>query len=51
MPLALLPLTLYGIIFAWLRERTGSLWPGILMHMLVNAGGFTVQLAADHAAR
>jgi membrane protease YdiL (CAAX protease family) len=51
MPLALPPLTLYGIIFAWLRERTGSLWPGILMHMLVNAGGFTVQLAADYAGR
>lgn len=48
MPLALPPLTLYGIIFAWLRERTGSLWPGVLMHMLVNAGGFTVQFAADH---
>ena len=51
MPLALPPLTLYGIIFAWLRERTGSIWPGILMHALVNAGGFTVQFAADHAAR
>jgi membrane protease YdiL (CAAX protease family) len=51
MPLALPPLTLYGIVFAWLRERTGSLWPGVLMHMLVNAGGFTVQLAADHASR
>jgi membrane protease YdiL (CAAX protease family) len=47
MPLALPPLTLYGIIFAWLRERTGSLWPAILMHMLVNAGGFTIQFAAD----
>jgi len=48
MPLALPPLALYGIVFAWLRERTGSLWPGIMMHMLVNAGGFTIQLVSDH---
>ena len=34
---AILPITLLGLIFAFLYERSGSIWPGILMHFLTNA--------------
>ena len=27
---------LTGIVLAWLRERTGSVWPGVLFHNFVN---------------
>ena len=30
-------LTLFGVILAWLYERTGSLWPPIILHMVNNA--------------
>jgi membrane protease YdiL (CAAX protease family) len=36
-PGAILPLFLLGFLFAWLRERTGSIWPSIALHMLNNA--------------
>jgi uncharacterized protein len=36
-PGAILPLCVLGLLFAWLRERTGSIWPSIAMHMLNNA--------------
>jgi membrane protease YdiL (CAAX protease family) len=36
-PGAILPLYVLGFLFAWLRERTGSIWPSIAMHMLNNA--------------
>jgi len=25
-----------GVVFALLRERTGSLWPGLLVHVVTN---------------
>ena len=25
-----------GVVLAWLRERTGSVWPGVLLHNFVN---------------
>ena len=25
-----------GTVLAWLRERTGSVWPGVLFHNFVN---------------
>jgi len=25
-----------GVVFALLRERTGSLWPGLLVHVVIN---------------
>jgi membrane protease YdiL (CAAX protease family) len=32
-----LPLSLLGVILAWLYERTGSLWPPIVLHVTQNA--------------
>ncbi|MCC9601293.1 ABC transporter permease subunit [Stieleria sp. JC731] len=32
-----LPTTLLGIILGWLAYRTGSVWPGVLMHFTHNA--------------
>jgi membrane protease YdiL (CAAX protease family) len=36
-PGAIVPLCVLGFLFAWMRERTGSIWPSIAMHMLNNA--------------
>jgi hypothetical protein len=36
-PLAILPIFLLGFIFAFLYQRSRSLWPAILMHVLMNA--------------
>lgn len=38
-PLAILPLFLLGYLFAFLYQRSRSLWPAVLMHMLMNALG------------
>ncbi len=35
-------LTAFGVALAWLYERTGSLWPAIMLHLLNNAIAFTV---------
>ncbi|RME41243.1 MAG: CPBP family intramembrane metalloprotease [Caldilineae bacterium] len=35
-PTAILPIFLLGLIFAYLYQMSGSLWPSILMHMLTN---------------
>jgi membrane protease YdiL (CAAX protease family) len=43
-PTAILPIFLLGCIFAYLYRRSGSLWPGILMHMATN----TLALAAAY---
>lgn len=34
------PLIFLGVLFCWLYERTGSLWPSILLHLLNNALAF-----------
>jgi hypothetical protein len=36
-PLAILPIFLLGYLFAFLYQRSRSLWPAILMHVLMNA--------------
>jgi membrane protease YdiL (CAAX protease family) len=36
-PLAILPIFLLGWIFAFLYQRSRSLWPALLMHILMNA--------------
>lgn len=33
-----------GAIFCWMRERSGSLWPAMLAHSLVNTAEFIVPL-------
>lgn len=34
---AMLPLAVIGFALAWLYERTGSIWPGVMMHALQNS--------------
>ena len=36
-PLALLPIMILGLIFAYLYQRTESIWPAVIMHVLTNA--------------
>ena len=40
------PLAVFGVLLAWLYERTGSLWPPILMHAIQNAISFSYTLSA-----
>lgn len=35
-------LAVFGIVLAWLYERTGSLWPPIFLHMVNNALAFSI---------
>ena len=46
LPTSLLPIFLLGLIFAFLYQYSGSIWPAILMHMLTN----TLALSAAYAA-
>ena len=41
-----LPITLLGLVFGWLRQRHGSLWPSVCAHMLHNAVTMAVALWA-----
>lgn len=40
-----LQLAVFGVILAWLYERTGSLWPPIVLHLFNNALAFTILTA------
>ncbi len=40
-PLQVPPLAVFGVLLAWLYERTGSLGPPIIMHMIQNTIAFT----------
>jgi uncharacterized protein len=35
-------LALLGVVLAWLYERTGSLWPAIILHVINNAIAFAI---------
>jgi uncharacterized protein len=41
----IVPLAAFGVLLAWLYERTGSLGPPILMHALQNAIAFTITIS------
>jgi len=41
----IVPFTIIGALFAWLVQRTGSLWNAIAVHFLFNAVGVTANLA------
>jgi hypothetical protein len=41
-PLAILPICVLGLIFAYLYYRSGSIWPAVLMHVSTNALGLGV---------
>ena len=49
-PLNLLPIFVMGLAFAYVYERTGSLWIAILMHA-VNNGAVFVMLALQRVPR
>jgi uncharacterized protein len=40
------PLAAFGVLLAWLYEKTGSIWPSVLMHALQNAIAFAVTVTA-----
>lgn len=42
-PLAFIPLFILGYVFAFLYHRSNSIWPGILMHFIVNLWGVFVE--------
>ena len=44
----LLPLFLLGFAFAWIYERTGSLWAPIFAHFCVNGSTVLIQFAIRH---
>jgi membrane protease YdiL (CAAX protease family) len=35
-PVALIPTFILGLLLAYLYQRANSLWPGIILHFLVN---------------
>ena len=39
-PVALFPTFILGILLAYMYHRSNSVWPGIILHFLVNAFGF-----------
>ncbi len=45
-PLQVPPLAVFGVLLAWLYERTGSLGPPILMHAIQNSISFAYTLSA-----
>jgi membrane protease YdiL (CAAX protease family) len=47
-PGAIVSLSFMGFLLAWLRERTGSLWPSIVLHMINNAIYFSESFAEQH---
>ena len=38
-PLTMLPIFLMGLIFSYLYQRTGSIWPAVIMHFTTNTLG------------
>lgn len=44
-PTSLLPIFVLGLIFAFLYQESGSIWPAILMHMLTNSVAIVVAYA------
>jgi len=44
LPVLLLPVFLAGLGIGWLRRRTDSLYPGLAVHMSLNATALTVAL-------
>lgn len=45
--LLFLPLLGIGVLLAWIYERSGSLWPGVLVHGLFNLAGIIDILTAS----
>jgi len=39
-PVSLIPTFIFGLLFAYMYHRSNSVWPGIILHSLVNAFSF-----------
>ncbi|MGN6380254.1 MAG: lysostaphin resistance A-like protein [Gaiellales bacterium] len=46
LPVLLAPIFVAGLVLGWLRAHTGSLYPGIAVHMLLNAAALAAALAS-----
>ncbi len=46
-----LPTTLIGILLAWIALRTGSIWPGMILHAVHNGLQFTLNHYRDALAK
>jgi hypothetical protein len=47
LPTSILPILVLGLIFAFLYQISGSIWPAILMHMLTNTAALSAAYAAS----
>ena len=45
-PVALLPTFVLGCVLAYMFQRSNSIWPGVILHFLVNAFGLCAAYAA-----
>jgi len=45
-PVAFIPTFILGVLLAYMYHRSNSVWPGIILHILVNALGLCVAYAA-----
>jgi membrane protease YdiL (CAAX protease family) len=45
-PVAFIPTFILGCLLAYMYHRSNSVWPGVILHMLVNAFGLCVTYAA-----
>jgi membrane protease YdiL (CAAX protease family) len=45
LPTSILPIFILGVIFAYLYQISGSIWPAIIMHMLTNILALSVAYA------
>jgi len=45
-PVALIPTFILGLLLAYMYQRSNSVWPGIILHVLVNALGLCTAYAA-----
>lgn len=45
-PVSLIPTFLLGAVMAYVYHRSNSVWPGVILHFLVNAFGLCAALAA-----
>ncbi|MBK9924469.1 MAG: CPBP family intramembrane metalloprotease [Anaerolineales bacterium] len=47
-PVAFIPTSILGALLAYMYHRTNSVWPGMILHVLVNAMGLFTAYAATH---
>ena len=45
-PVALIPTFILGCLLAYMFQRSNSVWPGVILHFLVNAFGLCAAYAA-----